>query len=70
MNTFVYFTNHSIESRGPVDETISADLRLMTRRVFRNLVPLEKQGDLISTDDRPLTEWLTNRIVLEAFGVI
>jgi len=42
----------------------------MAATVRAGMTPVNRAGSPISTDDRPLSELLTNRIILQAFGVI
>lgn len=70
MNTLVYFTDHLIDDIAVDQRRRDPKLLRLTAKVKRQLVRLKQTHTAISTDDRPLSEWLTNRIVLQATGVL
>lgn len=70
MNTLVYFSDHLIDDIAVDQRRRDAKLLRLAAKVKRRLVRLKQTHTAISTDDRPLSEWLTNRIVLQAIGIL
>ena len=68
MNTLVYLTEHTLSKDWPLFRVEDNRVRSQALRVLMQLRPVAKKNTYISTDDRPLTEWFTHRIVLRAFG--
>ncbi len=68
MNTLVYLMNHPIEAAMQDPVKRQPRLRLFARRIKQQLKFIQKTEQLISTDDRPLSEWLTNKIILQVYG--
>ena len=69
MNTLVYFADHPIDQVNLDRQAPPERVLQLARIVRRRLERIDRTGIAVSTDDRPLSEWLTNRIVLQAFGV-
>ena len=70
MNTLVYFSDHLIDGISGDQHRRDAKLLRLTAKVAQRLERLRPTPTSISTDDRPLSEWVTNRIVLQAMGIL
>ena len=69
MNTLVFLSERQFNGKLHAE---MGDRRLVKlgRRVARSLRAASPTQGMISTDDRPLSEWLTHQVVLEAFGLL
>jgi predicted membrane-bound spermidine synthase len=69
-NTLLYFSNGDVRETFRPGEVRHAGLRRLADKVGAGLEEIVRAPGEISTDDRPLSEWLTHRVVLRAFGVL
>lgn len=68
-NSYVVCSDHKKEEMTDQEIVSKNYVKEFIYSIIDGLAPVE-QGDLISTDDRPLSELLTNKVVLQVLGVL